>query len=428
MKPVFFTLIILSLTCTILYAPFKDQFNGTTYTRLAALSLKNSCIKELAAQAQSESDKMYTEWIALSFAHTFPTDLVKQTTTGSGTLSQSQGLLTVSSGTQVTATASCFSRPAVHSCPGKTVIAQFTAAFGATSSHGTATQYCGLLSPQDGYAIGYQNNSFGIIHRKGGQQVAFIAQTAFNIDTLDGKTNSGFILTQTNLNYYRISCVGLDTGPVIFSVMNNNGTWIAFHQIQATTLQTTPLIAAASLPLAIEITKSTSDATPLSIKTTSWSAKSEGANIPTRIWSSQVSDKRINGNTNQHVLTIRVKEQFKGSLNFGRLRMLRTVSSTSETNKIFQIECIKNATITGAIYTDINTNFSITEVTTTGTISGGISLFKLNGSSTLASSFNFPPDQMIIDLFPGETITLVASENIAGDININANCAWQEYY
>ena len=59
------------------------------------------------------------------------------------------------------------------------MVARFTAIFATATSN--TNQYVGIGDDNDGYFIGYQGTSFGIMRRTNGAET-FTAQASFNID------------------------------------------------------------------------------------------------------------------------------------------------------------------------------------------------------------------------------------------------------
>lgn len=71
----------------------------------------------------------------------------------------------------------------------------------------------------------------------------FRPQSAWNLDTLDGSEDGGnpshFELDPTKLNVYQIEHTHLGTGPITWSVLSQDGRWIAFHRERFPNTRTT---------------------------------------------------------------------------------------------------------------------------------------------------------------------------------------------
>ena len=93
-------------------------------------------------------------------------------------------------------------------------------------------QITGVGSLQDGFFFGYNASSFGIMYRKGGIDT-WVAQSTWNVDSLNGAGSSGITLDPTKGNLYQIQFEYLDFGVINFFVQNpSTGIMILVHQIK----------------------------------------------------------------------------------------------------------------------------------------------------------------------------------------------------
>lgn len=196
---------------------------------------------------------------------------------GGGSVTQSNSLVNVSTGTAATASAALTSRSRIIYEPGHEIYAIFTAAF-TSPTNPDSDQRIGLFNEDDGFFIGYRGLNFGITKRSSGADT-FIPQADFNIDTLVGAPESRFLrgtapeaIDPTLINVYRIRFGWLGSAPVQFEVLSPNGPWVAFNTIRQPNTSILPSIGNPNLPLKSEVTKTLADATDLNISTGSWNA------------------------------------------------------------------------------------------------------------------------------------------------------------
>lgn len=90
------------------------------------------------------------------------------------------------------------------------------------------TQYLGLATNTDGFLIGYNGTSFGVVRRNNSVNT-FTAQAAFTIDPLDGSGPSGIAIDTTAGNIFRISFGYLGYAGVIWWILKDDLLWYPFH-------------------------------------------------------------------------------------------------------------------------------------------------------------------------------------------------------
>jgi hypothetical protein len=83
----------------------------------------------------------------------------------------------------------------------------------------------------DGYFVGYNGDTFGILHRIGGSDAAFTAQTSWNGDKCAGAGSTSFTLDPTKGNVWMIRYPYLGYGAIKFYVLDPSGTWLLVHTI-----------------------------------------------------------------------------------------------------------------------------------------------------------------------------------------------------
>ena len=173
-----------------------------------------------------------TPVVQLDFIYGINTQTGVSTTANSATVDTNGGRLRLQCGTNSAGSAIFNSRKIIKYRPGQGMTARFTGVF----ANGTAnnTQIIGCGSSSNGYFIGYNGTSFGILHRNGGSDT-WTAQASFNGDTLDGTGLSGVTITPQYGNVYMIKYPFLGYGNIEFFVQHPNKVgWILFHTIRYT--------------------------------------------------------------------------------------------------------------------------------------------------------------------------------------------------
>ncbi len=76
----------------------------------------------------------------------------------------------------------------------------FSVAFTGTAATNT-TQFIGLFDDENGFAVGFDGTSFGVLKRNDSTDT-FIPQTNFNGDKLNGTDKLNFTYNRSNIRYY----------------------------------------------------------------------------------------------------------------------------------------------------------------------------------------------------------------------------------
>lgn len=153
-----------------------------------------------------------------------------ETEVNSATVDTSAGRLRLQSGTNAAGSAIFNSKRVARYRPGQGVTARFTTAF--TTGVASSTQIVGMGNANDGYFVGFSGATFGILHRIGGSDAAFTAQTAWNGDKCAGAGSTGFTLDPTKGNVWMIRYPYLGYGSIKFYVLDPSGVWLLVHTIR----------------------------------------------------------------------------------------------------------------------------------------------------------------------------------------------------
>lgn len=347
-----------------------------------------------------------SNYIEIMFTYGILTDVV--TTSASGTGAQvtgSSSMAVVEAGTTDTGTAKIETIRALRYVPGHESYCYFTVEFtGGTSAN--STQWIGLFDDVDGFAVGYNGTTFSLLYRANSVDTA-TAQTSFNIDKLDGTGPSGVTLDPTKLNIFKISFGWLGAAPVTFSIAKSDGTWYPFHKLKLPNTLTTPSLTTPILPIRAQIVKSTGStaATNLTIKSASWSAGQVGSALPInkRTFSTKVIGATVSNSAEGPVISLQSQTTFKSVTN-RNIANIVYLSLSSDKRSTFRV--IKNASLTGASFTSINTNSAIYVDTSASSFSGGTSKLGVNVAANTSATLMIDPTVLVIELLKGDIITI----------------------
>jgi hypothetical protein len=232
------------------------------------------------------------------------------------------------------------------------------------------------------------------------------------MDEIDGTGPSGFNINPTNLNIFRLSYGWLGAASLKFQVLSTTGQWITFHIIQLPNTINTPSFTNPMLPMQMAATN-TGNTTDLRIASGSWDSGAI-SNIRNRagyrtftINSNPIS---IPNNTETHLITIHNKPTFNGVANKIELRFVGLGGGFLDSSKNLLLKYIKNATVTGTAFSDVNTSASVVEFSTAGTFtigSGTVVFVQLTNSGGNGSQMQLlSQSRAEIILLPGETLTV----------------------
>lgn len=202
--------------------------------------------------------------------------LITTTTSGGATITYSNGHAIYNSSSSTTAQCKGVSTSSLEYRPGNEAYAMFTASFTKVVTV-NAYQRIGLYNNTNGFFIGCEGRFFGITKRTNGVDT-FINESDFNGDKLDGLSGSKFTrngspeaIVYSNANLFRIRFGWLGSANILFEIMSPDGNWVIFHTIRQPNSSFDPSITSTSLPLTIDIQKTTGSAsTSLIMGTACW--------------------------------------------------------------------------------------------------------------------------------------------------------------
>ena len=370
-----------------------------------------------------------------SFEYTVSnTDLNTNTVVDGGTVTQASGMCVVGSSTTTASTALFQSKQHAKYRPGLGGNLRFTALF--TSPVVATEQYVGIMDEtgssqafENGYGIGYNGTTFGF-HRWRNDTITTVTQANWD-DPLDGNGASGMTLDKTKLNVWEIRFQYLGAGKIQLCIEDDStGELIIIHTILYSNLNTEPSVHNPNFFYTMWVNnKATTD--DLIVKSSSYAFFVEGRTSFIELHQPEnASGKKEKTTVTAEVviLTIRNKSTYASKTNFIDVILLAVGASVeaSSANNLATVRIIKNATIGGSpSWSDINTNNSVIEIDTAGTITGGK---ELEGDFLAGKNDSFRIDliQSKIILNPGDTLTIAGSS--ANSATIDAQVTWRELF
>lgn len=359
--------------------------------------------------------------ILLHFPYNINTERVATVTTGSGTVTQSNFQANLNTTAASSSTAKLITKEVVEYLPGSGVDARFTAVF--TTGVAGSEQILGIGNDTDGFFIGYNGASFGLMTRNNTSDT-WVAQSAFNLDTLDGSGPSGVTIDPTKGNVYRITFQWLGYGAITYFIEHPvSGSFIPVHRVEYANANTAPSLSNPSLPMMGKVTNTTND-TAITIKTASLSAYSDAKETGAgSVVFGQSSTKSVT--TENSVITLQNKATYQSVANQVRVRPT-FLSLSSDGNKNVTVNLYINTTLGGVpSYTDVSANTSVCSYDVAGTtISGGRKV----GSFALGKIENetIPLKDFGIVINPGDLFTVAATS--AQTNEVTASLIWSELF
>lgn len=374
--------------------------------------------------------------ISIQFQYGVSSFDVTTSVISTGTIQSSNSLAVVASGTNTTSFAQIQTIDILPYQPGHESYCFFTAGFPGGSA-ANSTQWIGLFNTTDGVAVGYNNTTFSILYLNNSVST-IIPQSSFNGDTLNGSGPSGFTLNPANINVFRIVYGWLGAAPILFQIVDQNGTWITFHTIIRSNLTQGPSFSNPELQITSQVNKVGSTTANLSIVSASWNAGNEVSLDPSpsqRYFSANNSSNPTLNATGieTHILTIQNKPTFQGFTN----KIHATITffnggGTSVNSLTSLIQLRSNATVTGLSFSNVNTANSIMQFSTAGTyVAGTGTLILIVPNNTFGSGpwnlLQFQGNLEII-LYPGQSLTITGISLSGAGNTVTASIGWLEQF
>lgn len=331
------------------------------------------------------------------------------TVVGTGATAIDASRLKVSTGTTTGSSATLETQSVLQYRSGMGGRIRFTAVW-ETEPPADGHALIGILSDEDGYAVGYYNGKFGFMHRVRGAVDSFQPISGW-IDALDGSgdtgTNaSGMQINTTKGNIFEIVYQYLGYGIATLSVANpNTGLFMPVAKTNYINQNTASNLGNPTMPFRIEVNNGSST-DDISIINASVAAFVDGVTNGTGIhWGKANSIAGVT-TTPTNILTIRSKATFAGVTNRIPTHM-ELIDVAVDGTKPVIIRVRKNATNSGAAasWTDIDIDSPI-EYDTTGVWTSGRVIAELPVSKD--GSITLDIHDYGIHLSSGDTLTIEA--------------------
>lgn len=358
--------------------------------------------------------------VHLTFPYNINADLLDTTVANGGTVIATNSMARLNTSTASNGSAIMASRQTVNYRSGLGTLARFTGMF--TTGVASSTQIIGIGDAADGYFIGYNGTSFGVLVRKDSSDT-WTAATAWNVDTLDGSSDagnpSGMNIDETKLNVFQISYQWLGAGQIEFSVEDPaTGQFTPVHRIQYANANTDPSVYNPSLTLYAQVINSgnTSD---LQLQTASMAGLTEGKNVvtgPVNIYGSASAVASV-----ATIFSLRNKATYASKTNKVRVYLKTLTVANDTTSSAGKVSIWRNNALGGTpSWADVNGTDSVMEVDTAGTDTTGdrllyTALVEKGGAGV------FDLSTLDISILPGEIISVISEDG-----TMDAVLTWQE--
>jgi len=379
-------------------------------------NLDKTAFGELAVQ-QSVAE------VLIHFPYNLNTDHVNTTVTGSGAVTHSGQFAVMASGAAINSSGQLNSNRALEYNPGIGGLARFTTIFGTPTTGNT--QISGIGSATDGFFFGYNETSFGVLHRVNSVDT-WIPQSVWNTDKMDGTGPSGMILDPTKGNVFQIRYQWLGFGAIRFYIENQfTGTLNQVHVIDYANQNTTVSVNNPSFNFCAKSENTTND-TDIQMKVPSIGLFIEGTRGSVGFTRNAIgNEKSISAGVETNILTIRNKTVYQGIVNEIQVQPdILSFAGDGAKNIIFRLKV--DATLGGTpSYTDIRTNNSVVDFDTAGTtVTGGVLVLTIPVAKTGQLTISLPLLNQVMT--PGRTLTISAEST--GSNDVQAGMSWQERF
>lgn len=345
-------------------------------------------------------------------------------------------LLTVKSGTNTAGEASIFSADRIRYRAWTTCLTQFTAQF---ENHWNPNSEAWIwpFNGTNGFRVGYKDWKFTFQTLKNWVVTKEATSDNFNEDkpSFDEKRYLYENIDPTALNIYRITYWYLGSAPATLEVMwKGENDWYPLHTFYYNDSQGTN-IDIPYLPIKL-LAKNTGNDTDISVSCGSFSASilTEDISASTRYFQEDLY-KATGDETEEVLFNFRNKETFNWKTNHIKADLISS-NTVIDTSDIVKITVYKNATISWATYTDVDTTNSIIEYDTAGTYTGGEKVYVRyltwqsgSGSNSWPGSSDISLWDLWLSLRPWETATVTTQKQTGtGSYWIGIALNWKELF
>ena len=284
---------------------------------------------------------------------------------------------------------------------------RFTTIFG-TPTVGSM-QMAGWGDATEGFFFAYSGSNFGIIRQRSGSAVEFISQSSWNIDRMDGSSNSfnpsGQLLNPQLGNVYEIQAQWLGYGAIQYFIESKDtGRFAPVHLIKYANTSTTASIGNPTNPIIFRV-ENTTASSPVTMSNASMAAFVEGKIIFNGV--NYSSDGSPGATANKNMLTLFNPSTFNGYTNKTSL-LLKTLTVLTDGNNAITFNIVKNGTLTGTVFNTVNVNSpSQIDIAATYTAGTGRSAYKTILNKVDSKTIDISSYEIFCQ--PGETISIIAT-------------------
>ncbi len=397
----------------------SDAYKNVPVNELGALSV---ALDEPVTSFDELVVANRTPTVQLSFEYNINSRLTQTTIVGTGYVTQANAMAVVATGVSTGASASGLleSRAAVRLRASQEAEIHSSGLFtlGVTGSE----QLMGGGADSDGYFFGYNGAAFGVMRRNGGVD-NWTAQSAWNIDPLDGTGPSGMVLDPTKGNLYGIDAKNGFYGPSykIFNPATNN--FVLVHVEPYANINTLPVVQFSVFRLIVSAAN-ISNTTDMVVRVSNTALFLNGELLLAGIRGAVSNSKTAVGTALTNIFTLRNKALFAGKTNYIRILLL-LYSAAVDGTKPSLIQLVFNAALGGTpVWNDYDVNDSVIEFDTAGTtVTGGLAGGIIALDNIGRFDQNLVPLRLVLS--PGDTLTL-AGQATQNNTDITASIIWQE--
>lgn len=372
-----------------------------------------------------------TPIVQMDFVYGINTQTGLSTVANSATIDTNGGRLRLQSGTNIAGSAIFVSRRIIRYRAGQGITSRFTPVF--TTGAASSTQIMGVGSATDGYFLGYNGTSLGILHRNGGSDT-WTARANWNGDKLDGSTGSAFTYDPTKGTPVMIKYPYLGYGDIQFFMQHpTTGRWVLFHVIRYANTTAATQLSNPSLQFYAQVINSGNNTNLITycgsvgifisgvksfIGNPKWAADSNKATITTETC----------------LLNIKNCTTYNGVTNRGLIRLNSVSFGSTVATGIAQCRFKIGATIGGSpSYTPVNGSTADTGVTITAgnsiasvdvagtTVGAGTYIYNITAMNGVAV-MDLTPFEIYVA--PGEILTISGFASSSSTLGVSVN--WTE--
>jgi len=412
---------------------------GNVYEQIASNG-ENSLVVNLAEPSAAFGEintADNTPTCQVDFVYGINTTLVSNTVSNNATVSATNGMAVLTTGTQVNSVALLRTLNYVKYRPGQGAKSRFTALF--TTGVTGSTQIAGTIgNGTDGVAFGYNGTSFGVLYRHNSTDT-WIPQSTWNYDTMLGGTASGKVIDPTKLNVYQIKFQYLGGGNIFYYVLNDfTGRWVLVHMVRNAGTLTAPIFRNPSMPIAFEA-RNTTNTSAVVIKTASVGQFLEGPRVFLGPRSAiDGANSSIPATTQTSIVTLRNATTYNGLGNFSiaHLRQLSISSNDTGTTKgCVNLRVVRNPTTSFTLFVPVKGTTADGGVTITGgqstmssnaaalTVTGGTVIYTMTINIGGSNTMDVTP--MDINVYPGDVLAICAYSTASGPV-VGVSASWNE--